>query len=166
MAARAALAMGAVACSRNEAPSAVPSDSPALDGSLTTTAGVTYSAETLVLESFPVQLRTIVTATNTGSEPVRLTSDGCEAFVVAHRAAGRAGPPTWDQRKVWACTRILKVYDIGPGHSVKLQTQLRATDILGDSLPSGRYYLSAIPGTDHSVTVRAGDVQLDRPGSP
>ena len=127
---------------------------------------VSYRAETFVLKSFPVQLSTVVTATNVGDQPVRLESDGCEAFLLAYRRPDRSGPPAWDQRQVIGCTRILKWWDLAPGDSVQLRAYTRAQDILGDSLPNGQYYLSAVPHTDQSLAVPAGDVRLDLPGKP
>ena len=160
-AAAAAALAGLAACARHEGPSGTPGQ-PAIDGSRTS-GGITYRAETLVLESYPVQLRTIVTATNGTAAPVKLHTGGCEAFIRAYRTADRSGTPAWDQRYAVACTKILKTFDFGPGQSVKLTMGTTARDILGDSLPNGRYYLSVVPATDESVVVPAGDVQLDVP---
>ena len=154
-----AAALGA-GCTRHEAPIAA-DQTP--DEARVAASGVVYRAQTAVLESFPVQLRTVVTAENRGRQPVTLTSGGCEAFLVAYRRPDRSGTPAWDQRYAIACTKILKRYPLAPGDSTQLRAGASAADILGDSLPNGRYYLSVVPATDEKLAVPAGEAQLDVP---
>lgn len=126
--------------------------------------GVTYRAETQVLESFPVQLRTVVTMTNTGTAPVTLTMpDGCIVLLRAYADAA-ATRPVFDQRTVLSCTMALVDVRIAAGQSVQFETRSDAREVLGDRLPDGRYHLRAVVRPDgREIEVPAGVVELAIP---
>lgn len=125
---------------------------------------ITYHAETQVMESFPVQLRTIVTITNTGNAPVTLTMpDGCIVLLRAYTSAD-ATRPVFDQATVRACTMALQDVRIPAGQSVQFETRSDAREVLGNRLPDGLYYLRALLRPNgRQVEVPAGAVQLAVP---
>ena len=124
--------------------------------------GIQYKAETAILESFPVQLATTVKLTNTGNSPRQVTfPDGCVVLIRAYRTAERTGEPAWDQSRVVACTMALVEVALAPGESREFQARTDAGLILGDSLPDGRYYFSALLRPDgRALEVPAGEADL------
>lgn len=124
---------------------------------------IELSAETMVMESFPVQLRTVVTARNTSPDPVRITfPDGCVVIIRAYRDAARSGQPVWEQAS--ACTMALVPVDFAPGETKTFTNGTDAREILGDSLPDGRYWLSAFIRPDSErIDVPAGAADLGVP---
>lgn len=128
-----------------------------------TVGDIEFSAETLVMESFPVQLRTVVTARNASPNPVRITfPDGCIVILRAWRGAARSGDPAWEQQAV--CTMALVPVDFAPGETKTFTNETDAREILGDSLPDGRYLLSAFMRPDgERIDVPAGAADLGVP---
>lgn len=148
----------AVGCGGNAVDPA--GDAPA---ALRTPDGLEYSAETLVMESFPVQLNTRVHVTNSSSSARTLTfPDGCVVLVRAYRAG--SSKPVWDQGNSVGCTMALVGVNLAPGETRTLESRTGAAEILGDSLPDGRYTLEAYlrPSTG-TVTVDAGVADLAVP---
>jgi hypothetical protein len=125
-------------------------------------AGIQYKAETAILESFPVQLATTVKLTNKGNSRRKVTfPDGCVVLIRAYRNAERTGEPAWDQSRVVACTMALVEVDLAPGESREYQARTDAGLILGDSLPNGRYYFTALLRPDgRALEIPAGDAEL------
>lgn len=123
---------------------------------------IRYSAETAILESFPVQLRTTVTLTNLAQRTDTLeVPGGCPVTLRAYRVPTRTGTPVWDQSKVLICTLQLRYIVLESGESELLQGGATATDILGDSLPDGRYYLSAVVRANgETIELAAGSATL------
>jgi hypothetical protein len=127
--------------------------------------GVEYTADTRIMESFPVQLDTRVTMRNRSSQrtTVQLGS-GCPVLIRAYRDAARRRL-AWDQSVGMVCTMQIQIVELAPGATAeKAAPRASAADILGDSLPDGRYYLSAfVQVVGGPVTVPAGQVDLAVP---
>ena len=124
---------------------------------------VTYIADTRVMESFPVQLRSYVVVENRTSEEVSITMpDGCEVFLRAYRTADRSGEPAWDESRVAVCTLALQQITLAAGETIEFTgSTISASQILGDSLPAGRYYFSALVRPDgQAVELEAGEAEL------
>lgn len=123
-----------------------------------------WVAETAIMESFPVQLATTVKVQNVGSKPAVVElSSGCPVFLRVYRTPERSGPPAWDQAQHVFCTMALQVVQIGPGESRSFTTRTNAAEILGDSLPNGRYYLTAyVNRTGGGPELPAGEADLAR----
>lgn len=123
---------------------------------------IEYRAETLIMESFPVQLRANVHITNLRSAPVTVTfRDGCLVYLRVYRDAARTSL-AYDSERVEGCTDALVPISVGAGQSKTVSARtISAADILGDSLPNGTYYFSAVvrPET-HRLTLHAGSAEL------
>jgi hypothetical protein len=118
-----------------------------------------YTAETSVAESFPVQLFTTVRVHNPTAEAVTLTSpDGCVVSQMVHRTADRAGAPAWRFRG--PCSMAIKHFTIDPGATLEVSGHAHAGAILGDSLPDGRYYISANVRFEGGHDLPAGEADL------
>ncbi|MHB1169502.1 MAG: hypothetical protein ACYC28_09505 [Longimicrobiales bacterium] len=126
--------------------------------------GVDYTADTAVMESFPVQLRTTVTASNRGDRTVDLSfPDGCVVLLRAYRDEART-QLAWDQADHVMCTMALVEWTIAPGASRQASAHTDAARILGNGLPDGRYWLEAVIRPDgREVAVPAGAVDLAIP---
>jgi len=129
-----------------------------------TTGGVTYTADTRVLESFPVQLRTTVRALNSSREGARLElSSGCAVQLAAYRDAQRT-QLSWDQSRIQMCTMALQIIDIAPGAARNFEGSTDARAILGDSLPDGTYFLTAVMHVNgRKIEIPAGSATLGVP---
>lgn len=125
--------------------------------------GVGFSAQTLFLESFPVQLAPSITLHNESDEPAEVVfPDGCVVLLRVYRTPARTGEPAWDQARTTGCTAALVEVELAPGESRDLQGAIvPAQTILGDSLPNGRYYLAVLvrPGGGEYV-LAAGEGDL------
>jgi hypothetical protein len=157
------------ACSRADgdmAPNPSPSrDSAGGPGARSYSAeGLTYRAETAVLESFPVQLATTVKVQNTTRQPITLTfPDGCPVLLRAYRTSDRVGAPAWDQARETICTMAIQEFEIKAGDTLELHRRASAAEILGDSLPNGRYWLTAVVRRmGGPIELAAGEVELAR----
>lgn len=156
----AALAVLAAACATPESPldpQTSPQPARLVDG-------VAYRADTAILESFPVVLRTEVTVRNETAAPVSIQlADGCTVLLRAYRTETRAGAPAWDQLRSAICTMQLVGIDLAPGEEEKLGVMVNAREILGDSLPNGTYYLTAVVRpVGGTVEIAAGRADLAR----
>ena len=131
-----------------------------------TVGDVVYSAETLVMESFPVQLHTIVTARNTSSQDVELHFPyPCVAMLHAYTDSTRSGAPAWSQERFIGCIAVIFDDTIAAGDTAQYSApNTNGYEVLGDSLPDGRYWLSASlnPGGQR-IEVPAGVVDLAIP---
>lgn len=150
------LAVIALGCG-GSAPVDPETDGPA---ALATHGGVEYSAETLVMESFPVQLRTVVQVTNVSASAKHLSfPDGCVVLLRAYRAG--SSQVSWDQGDTVMCTGAFVELNLDPGQTTSFETRADAAAILGDSLPDGRYRLAAyLRPTTGEITVDAGSADL------
>jgi hypothetical protein len=146
----------------NGRPDAV--EPPAGAGAPVVQGGVEYTGQTLVMESFPVQLDTRVTMRNRSSARATVElGSGCPVALLVYRDAART-QLVWDQSRGRMCTMQIQIVELAPGESQGRDTRASAYDILGDSLPDGRYYLSAsVAVTSGGVTVPAGSADLGVP---
>ena len=123
---------------------------------------VEYRAETLIMESFPVQLRANVHITNLRNTPVTVVfRDGCLVYLRVYRDAARTSL-AYDSERVEGCTDALVPVRVGAGQSETISARtISAAGILGDSLPNGTYYFSAVvrPETQR-FTLHAGSAEL------
>lgn len=141
-----------------------PEPAPPPAGSSVVEDGVRYTADTRVLESFPVQIHTTVTLRNEagGTRTVELGS-GCPVLLRAYRSEAR-GAPAWDQGRGLACTLQIQQVELAPADTAQRTTRTDAREILGDSLPDGRYWLDAyVRVVSGEVVVPAGAVELAVP---
>lgn len=126
--------------------------------------GVEYTADTAVMESFPVQLATTVTATNRSGRSARLTfPDGCVVLLRAYHDEARSRL-AWSQQDHVHCTAALVEWTLPAGASRQGSARTDAAEILRDTLPDGRYWLEAVlrpNGT--TIAVPAGTVDLAVP---
>jgi hypothetical protein len=149
-----------LACSNSEGP-----DQPLQPGSDAVIQGtVEYRASTAVMESFPVQVRTEVTLRNQRGEDITVTfSDGCVVQVEVYRDSARRDL-VWDSASRFGCSMALVPVSIGAGKSTTVSApSISAADILGSSLPNGRYYFTAVIRPDGTtLNLDAGSVELGR----
>lgn len=145
-----------------------------------TAADLAFRAEVRAGEGVAAPLRPVFVIRNRGARRVELQWENCTAGLQAYRGEARAGRPAWDQRR-WgaadprtggprACDFTAPVLEIAPGDSVRttpFQVVPTAAEVLGDSLPPGRWHFAATlrfgtgPGRD-SARVDAGSLVLSR----
>lgn len=126
--------------------------------------GVAYSAETERRPEGPPAVRTTARASNATAARVDVTfPDGCVVLIRAYRAPERGAPPAWDQARAVACPEVLMEVPLAPGQTREFHSTATAREILGDSLPDGRYYFTALirPG-GQPIEVSAGSAELRR----
>lgn len=124
-----------------------------------------------VRESFPVQLGFFLEAHDIGDEEVEIVHDECGMRPRAYRDADRAGPPAWDGRPEGSCLASGAPVSIPAGGTHRWTRDLSAGEILGDSLPDGRYHFTVTLGTvrvagtggGRFVEVTAGAATLEVP---
>jgi hypothetical protein len=125
----------------------------------------TYRAAPVTVSGSPAQVRAQVTATLdfAGSSLVSFSRD-CPVLLYAYRdrarrdAAPRSGAADWSQPK---CAAIQETVTMSKGQSRALETVVNARDILGASLPSGRYYFAvAVQAQGNRVFMSAGELDL------
>lgn len=134
------------------------------DGDLSTVvqSDIEYRAETLIMESFPVQLRANVQLRNLRGASVTVTfRDGCLVHLRVYRDAARTSL-AWDSERVTGCTDALVPVAIGGGQSKTVSAPtISAATILGDSLPNGTYYFNTVVRPElQRLTLRAGSAEL------
>ena len=102
------------------------------------------SAETRVFGD-PAVLWTVVTVRNDSDEAADLVVSGsCPVVLRVFRDPARSGAPAWDADRLDRCApEIALLRRIQPGDSIQEFFDAHEEEILGDSLPAGRYYLSA-----------------------
>lgn len=123
---------------------------------------VEYRAETLIMESFPVQLRANVQLRNLSGAPVTVTfRDGCLVYLRVYRDEARTSL-AWDAERVTGCTDALVPVRLGGAQSKTVSAPaISAATILGDSLPNGTYYFSVVVRPElQRLTLRAGSAAL------
>ena len=125
--------------------------------------GVTYTADVAVMESFPVQLRPSLTLENNNPAPTEIVfNNGCVVLMRAYRSAARSGRAEYDQTRAFGCTAALVEVELSPGARRSFDgSTVSAADVLGDSLPEGRYYLSVVASPfGQEIEIAAGSVDL------
>lgn len=135
---------------------------------------VSASAQTAVTVRDTVQqFSTSVKLTNDGRKPVHLEYGACAVRVLAFRDEARAGVPVWnsDYRAPYHsssplgywCTMELISTELQPGKSLDFRFGGPLIDLVGDSLPNGRYYLAAdlmLPNDRRFLRIPAGSVDV------
>jgi hypothetical protein len=135
---------------------------------------LSYRASSSLEGVSPPEVHTAVTVTNAGRGRVRLEYGACSMTLRAFRTPERTGTPAWDAARrpnpdpatgiYWACPLYLATKELQPGESHspnEFRSRIPGPQILGDSLPDGRYYLVARVGLNGVLTdVPAGEVEL------
>jgi hypothetical protein len=154
-----AFAVTLAGCISSVAPDNPPSSAAVVQGE------IEYTADTAILESFPVQLHTTVRMRNRSRSSVQLRfGGGCPVQIRAYRNEART-ELAWDQGRVIACTKEIQIADLPAGDTIQRTARTNAREILGDSLPDGRYFLSAyvmIVGAPLLVPAGAADLAVPR----
>jgi hypothetical protein len=144
-----------------------------------------HTVETRVEDVAPRHLVTRVTATNTGSRRVEVQFGDCALRLRAYRTPARTGRPVWrsELRRPpydrdedgfgYACLAYLAGAVVAPGETIapnEFTARIPFPEILGDSLPDGRYWFAAdldllaerpAGGLDRdSVRLAAGEAEL------
>lgn len=124
--------------------------------------GIAYRLESRVAETFPVTLYADLTMENVADQAVEVTfPDACVLLLRAYRSDDRTAEPAWDQQRGAMCAQALVRHRLSPGETEQHGTRVDAGEILGDSLPDGRYYLTAFIRPDgREVEIDAGSVEL------
>lgn len=126
---------------------------------------VEYTADTRIAESFPVQLFTTVRIRNRSSERIGVElGSGCPVHLRVYRNEART-QLVWDQGRTLICTQQIQRVELAPGASAERDTRTDAREILGDSLPDGRYWLGAyvqVVGSPLVVPAGAADLAVPR----
>jgi hypothetical protein len=122
-----------------------------------------FRAATRVMESFPVQLQSVLTITNRSAASTSVFfPDGCVVLISVYRPD--SPEPVWEQARSVGCTMAIVQTDIGPGQSTEFSSRTSAAEILGDSLPDGRYHLRVHSRPDgRPLQLHAGTVDLAVP---
>ncbi|HEX2080610.1 MAG TPA: hypothetical protein VHG08_23100 [Longimicrobium sp.] len=154
------LTLLAAACAGGATPRAAPPDASAgLDG-------LRYGAQVAVLRDSLVARANLV---NAGRAPVALEYGDCALLLRAWRSPEARGEPAWRSelrgpfgtglREV--CGSLLRTATLAPGDSLPRPLQLRVPllDVLGDSLPDGRYWFTGVLqlNSGESAPFPAGD---------
>jgi hypothetical protein len=132
--------------------------------------GLTFTAATTVAND---TLKVHATVTNTNAQPVRLEYGACAVDLRAYRTSDRSGKPAWDSALrrsypppgfSYACPLYLATGKIDPGATLspaEFNTRIPVTEMLGDSLPAGHYYFTALVGMNwRTNVVPAGEADV------
>jgi hypothetical protein len=106
-------------------------------------------------------IQTTASVTNISKTDVRLEIGAdCPLLLRVYANSARSGIPKWDGLTK-LCFDIGREYYLKPGERVVFERSDSARAILGDSLPFGRYYLSAVFRTPKGrVEVPSGRVKI------
>jgi hypothetical protein len=129
---------------------------------------LTFEANSRVLRAQPTTVRAEVTATLTdaGGSLVRFSPD-CPVVLLAYRsrerrdAAPRSGAPDWQGPR--ECGDDLREIIMNRGQTQSFAVEASAGEILGGSLPPGRYYFAvAVQLERRQVFLAVGEADLRR----
>jgi hypothetical protein len=125
---------------------------------------ITYRVEPFSELTVPVTVGATAAVSNRTERRRTVTfPDGCVVLLRAYRDADRSGAPAWDQRRAVMCTQAIVQARLDPDDSVEYSARATAREILGDSLPGGRYYFTAYLRPDGRVVeLPAGQMELRR----
>jgi hypothetical protein len=136
---------------------------------------LTYKVDTRLVDTV---LYATARVSNAGTRAVYLEYGDCVLSLRAYRTPDRTSPPvwrsearaTWDGAQSYACLSYLAVTTLAPGATANpLERELRipVIEVLGDSLPNGRYYFSGTLNLNSARTpeVPAGSAELALPRS-
>jgi hypothetical protein len=139
-----------------------------------------YRTATTVEGTAPRMVVTRVVATNPTDRWIDFASGACFMHIRAFRDESRTGSPAWrSDSHPLPCAAVLYMYSVAPGATLGPDGFTRSTalaDILGDSLPDGRYWFStrldfvrdAPEGglIDQGIEIPAGSAELVRAPDP
>jgi hypothetical protein len=132
--------------------------------------GLVLTASTAVTGPNADTLTARLTITNTNTESVRIEYGACSMRLLAYRSPARQGTAVWNSGARFggriACPAYLAVGVVRPGETAspkEFNAAYTVREVLGDSLPSGRYYFSAHVRLNwRESDIRAGDAELRR----
>lgn len=136
---------------------------------------IVFAARAELLSPGDSILRVRVVATNTGRAATWTLQLGHCSMNVRVVTAPPATTREWDygrwrnaQRPPAACTASLTSWRLSPGMSAsssELERTIRVRDVLGDSLPPGRYRVTALVAFNNQTSgdLAAGEVELRAP---
>lgn len=110
-------------------------------------------------------LRTVAVLRATGSRSSVVEYGGCPVEVQYFRTEARTGTPAWAQFRdpSYGCTLPLYRRTLAPGETLELAALSLPREVLGDSLPVGRYYVAAVVRPNGEIVrIAAGEVELTR----
>ncbi len=135
---------------------------------------VRFQARSRVAGVAPARLVVQASAVNTGRKAVRLEYGDCSIRLRLSLVPGtQRGPRPRPARKtddMRACLAYLAIAELAPGDTLspkELRADVPVPEVMGDSLPDGRYRVSAVVelnGRTHAVA--AGEVELTRRQAP
>ena len=122
-----------------------------------------FQARTELTGTPPESIAVTVEITNTSTESARaLVSRYCHVLFEWRAASDSTPRPRWDGRQRMCLVRGRDV-SLRPGQTEVLRTTASVREVLGDSLPDGRYIVTAIFEVDGATVTRlAGAVVLRR----
>ena len=134
--------------------------------------GIVLSARVNTAAGPPLRLVATLSAHNLGVRAdTMLFPAYCWLFLRAYRTPERAGPPVWDQEGIWrtrdgGCKLPTRPAVVPAGETREVYGDwVSAREILGDSLPPGRYWfaVTAYTSPPHPpfVVLPAGEVVLE-----
>jgi hypothetical protein len=125
---------------------------------------LTWRASSEVTRPPAESIAVTVVITNSGADSARIVvSRYCPILLQLRHPPDIAARPAWDGRERTCMARGREIR-LQAGQSETLRTAQSVRDVFGDSLPGGRYLVSAVfqLGGD-TVTRAAGDVVVRRP---
>lgn len=140
--------------------------------------GVVYWAETSIVGEEPVWIQTIVGATNRRRHTVQVAMIACPVFVRLYDSPVRAGLPVWDEEPAyvrwWLESRGRGAREAGrkcrgegdpvaipPGESAWLTIIVVEPSGMGETIPPGRYYFTAVvPLGGRRIELISGESKL------
>jgi hypothetical protein len=150
--------LAGVACADTTDP-----DTPLGPAGIHTDGELTFRGQTAPSVTTPGWLATTLYVRGASLGGLSLQYGGCPFTVRMYRTPDRAGLPAWDALAVpnTACQAYLVRRHLGFGEELALTALTLPREVLGDSLPAGRYHVAALvrPNGD-SVVVAAGHVDL------
>lgn len=114
--------------------------------------GLTYRVRSVVGDKDGASVQLAIQLINGTDRRVALEYGACLLQLLVHENADRAGPAVWNSAKqldetgqLPVCPLYLKFLQLGPGETRKpeFRAAFPGADILGDSLPVGKYYFTA-----------------------
>ncbi|MDP2952062.1 MAG: hypothetical protein Q8O76_01935 [Chloroflexota bacterium] len=136
--------------------------------SVRTVDGIRYEARTELMQGSPPKVQTTLRVTNVSRSPIgaKVPRD-CPIILYAYQdearrdAAFRSGEPDWRPQE--RCYLVMDRFMLSPGESREFETQVSASEALGESLLPGRYYFVAAVYNDGStIVLSAGEADLKR----
>lgn len=138
------------------------------------------TAESRVEGGGPRVLRTAAWVRNPTTRSLRFEYGACALRQRLYRSAARTGTAAWrsELRRPagspggYACPAVLLGSTLPPGDSLRFGLAVPLAEVLGDSLPAGRYFVAAElellddsqrpPNWERRFTLAAGEAELDR----